>query len=153
MSDCIFCDIVSGGAPCSKVWESETHLAFLSIFPNTEGVTVVIPKKHISSYLFSATEEDMLAIVKAAKEVALILDKKLKVGRTAMVFEGLGVNHLHAKLFPLHGVSKSGECEWVSMDSKINQYFDKYPGFLATNDCNLVTKEQLAETLKKIVEG
>ncbi|EAA8104124.1 HIT family protein, partial [Salmonella enterica] len=43
---CIFCQIVEGKAPCHKVWEDEHHLAFLSIFPNTDGFTVVIPKKH-----------------------------------------------------------------------------------------------------------
>lgn len=42
---CIFCQIVEGKAPCHKVWEDEHHLAFLSIFPNTDGFTVVIPKK------------------------------------------------------------------------------------------------------------
>ncbi len=47
---CIFCQIVEGKAPCHKVWEDEHHLAFLSIFPNTDGFTVVIPKKHYPSY-------------------------------------------------------------------------------------------------------
>lgn len=37
---CIFCQIVEGKAPCHKVWEDEHHLAFLSIFPNTDGFTV-----------------------------------------------------------------------------------------------------------------
>ena len=50
--DCIFCKIVNGEVPCHKVWEDEKHLAFLTIFPNTEGVTVVIPKKHYPSYVF-----------------------------------------------------------------------------------------------------
>lgn len=45
---CIFCQIVEGKAPCHKVWEDEHHLAFLSIFPNTDGFTVVIPKKNIT---------------------------------------------------------------------------------------------------------
>lgn len=49
---CIFCQIVEGKAPCHKVWEDEHHLAFLSIFPNTDGFTVVIPKKHYPSYAF-----------------------------------------------------------------------------------------------------
>ena len=39
---CIFCDIVAGKAPVIKIWEDEHYLAFLSIFPNTDGFTVVI---------------------------------------------------------------------------------------------------------------
>jgi histidine triad (HIT) family protein len=46
MKDCIFCKIVKGKAPAHKIWEDKKHLAFLSIFPNTEGFTVVITKKH-----------------------------------------------------------------------------------------------------------
>ena len=52
MKGCIFCKIVRGEAPCHKIWEDEKHLAFLSIFPNTEGFSVVITKKHYPSYAF-----------------------------------------------------------------------------------------------------
>ncbi|MGS9328532.1 hypothetical protein ACQWIQ_24485, partial [Salmonella enterica subsp. enterica serovar Infantis] len=34
---CMFCHIVEGTAPCHKVWDVEHHLAFLSIFPPTDG--------------------------------------------------------------------------------------------------------------------
>ena len=54
---CIFCDIVKGKLPCHKIWEDEKHLAFLSIFPNTEGFSVVIPKQHYSSYAFEQSDE------------------------------------------------------------------------------------------------
>ncbi len=49
---CIFCEIVRGSAPSYKVWEDEKHISFPDIFPNTEGVTVVIPKQHYGSYAF-----------------------------------------------------------------------------------------------------
>jgi diadenosine tetraphosphate (Ap4A) HIT family hydrolase len=39
--DCVFCKIVAGEAPSHKLWEDADHLAFLSIFPNTEGTTVI----------------------------------------------------------------------------------------------------------------
>ena len=104
MDNCIFCEIVKGMSPCHKVWEDDKHLAFLSIFPNTEGVTVVVPKKHYSSYAFNLPDEVLSELVLKTKKVAKILDAKLgDVGRTAMVFEGFGVDHVHAKLFPMHG--------------------------------------------------
>ena len=52
-NECIFCKIVKGEIPCHKIWEDEKHLAFLSIYPNTNGFSVVIPKKHFPSYAFS----------------------------------------------------------------------------------------------------
>ncbi len=42
MDECIFCQIVRGETPCHKLWEDEKYLAFLSIFPNTLGFSVVI---------------------------------------------------------------------------------------------------------------
>jgi histidine triad (HIT) family protein len=46
MTDCIFCKIIKGEMPAYKVYEDEEFLAFLDIFPNTYGHTVVIPKQH-----------------------------------------------------------------------------------------------------------
>ena len=56
MGNCIFCEIVKKNIPSHTIWEDEKHLAFLSIFPNTEGFTVVIPKKHYPSYAFDVPE-------------------------------------------------------------------------------------------------
>ena len=44
----------------------------------------------------------------AAKRVGTLLDARLPdVARTGMIFEGYGVDHVHAKLFPMHGIGKS----------------------------------------------
>jgi hypothetical protein len=43
METCIFCQIVTGQAPCHPIWEDDGHLAFLSIFPNTPGFSVLFP--------------------------------------------------------------------------------------------------------------
>lgn len=60
MQGCIFCKIVKGEAPFHKVWEDEKHLAFLSIFPNTEGFSVVITKKHYPSYTFDLPDNVLM---------------------------------------------------------------------------------------------
>jgi len=46
MDDCLFCKIVSGDIPSYKIYEDDDFLAFLDIFPHTEGYTLVIPKAH-----------------------------------------------------------------------------------------------------------
>ena len=69
-NNCIFCKIVKGEIPCHKIWEDEKHLAFLSIFPNTDGFSVVIPKKHFSSYAFDLPDEVLSELVIASKKVA-----------------------------------------------------------------------------------
>ncbi len=146
--DCIFCQIVSGESPSFPVWEDEKHVAFLSIFPNTEGTTVVIPKAHHSSYAFDLADEALTDLVLAAKTVGKMIDAAFDdVGRTGMVFEGFGVNHVHAKLFPMHGTN---DPEWKPRKSGINTYFATYEGFISTHDADRADDEALKKTAEKI---
>jgi diadenosine tetraphosphate (Ap4A) HIT family hydrolase len=148
MKNCIFCEIAKSKSPCHKIWEDKKHLAFLSIFPNTEGTSVVIPKKHCPSYAFDAPEKVLIDLVSATKKVAKLLDKKLKgVGRTAMVFEGFGVDHLHAKLFPMHGTEIK---KWKPIHSNIDKYFKKYEGYISSHDYKRAEDKKLAELVKII---
>jgi len=151
MRDCIFCKISSGDAKSFKIWEDDEHLAFLTPFPNTEGVTVVIPKSHQDSYVFNVDEEVMTKLMKASKQVAKMLDEKLKdVGRTAVVFEGYGVDHLHAKLFPMHGTADMKQ--WREIDSNINTYFEKYEGYISSHDADRVDDSELDKVVKILTE-
>lgn len=148
MSDCIFCKIARGEAPCHKIWEDEKHLAFLSIFPNTEGFSVVITKEHYPSYVFELPEQVMTDLVKAAKQVALRLDATFDdVGRTGLMFEGFGVNHIHAKLFPMHGTKGD---EWKQYASRDEIYFEKYQGYISSQDSARADDGALAELAKRI---
>lgn len=61
--NCIFCQIVKGELPCHLIDENEDFLAFLSIYPNTLGVTVVIPKQHYSSYAFELSNQVLANLV------------------------------------------------------------------------------------------
>lgn len=130
---CIFCDIVAGKSPCHKIWEDDEHLAFLSIFPNTKGVSVVIPKKHYSSYAFDQDDAVLSKLTLATKKVALLLDKALDgVARTGMVYEGYGVDHLHSKLFPMHGTGNKTNFQLI--ESKVNKFYENYEGYLSSHD-------------------
>ena len=148
--ECIFCKIVKDEMQTYKVWEDNEHLAFLSIFPNTEGVTVVVPKKHYTSYAFDLPEEVLSSLILAAKKVAKLLDSKLDdVGRTALVFEGFGINHVHAKLFPLHGTKDMSK--WEPLSSNKKKFFQKYPGYVSSHDADLAKEEDLKKVQDKII--
>ena len=49
MSDCLFCKIVAGVIPSTKVYEDETVFAFRDIAPQAPTHILVIPKSHLSS--------------------------------------------------------------------------------------------------------
>ena len=46
MSDCIFCKILAGEIPSTKVYESDRVAAFLDIGPMEKGHVLVVPKRH-----------------------------------------------------------------------------------------------------------
>lgn len=146
--DCIFCQIAEGSAPSHKIWEDDKHVAFLSIFPNTEGFSVVIPKDHYSSYLFDLPEEVVADLVLAAGKVAKLLDTAFEdVGRTGMIFEGFGVDHIHAKLFPMHGTKSD---EWVQRKSNVDKYFETYEGYISSHDHARADDAELAALAERI---
>lgn len=149
MNECIFCKIVEGKMPCHKIWEDEKHIAFLSIFPNTEGFSVIIPRKHYSSYAFDTDDKVLQELIIAVKKVAKLLDKSFEdVGRTGMIFEGFGVDHLHAKLFPMHGTANMDE--WKPLKSNVQKYFDKYEGYISSHDYKREDDVKLAKLAEKI---
>ena len=146
MEGCIFCQIVEGKISSHKVYEDDEHMAFLDIFPNTKGMTLVIPKKHFDSYAFDMPTEDYLKLMEVSKKIAKVLDRTLGTNRTAMVMEGMGVNHVHIKLYPLHGVEKNFE----KNIAKVIKFFEKYEGYIATLLGPRANDEELKELASKI---
>jgi diadenosine tetraphosphate (Ap4A) HIT family hydrolase len=128
MENCLFCKIVKGEIPSYKFADSDEFMAFLDIFPNMLGQTLVIPKKHFDSNVFEMPLEEYKKLFEYARKVAKMLEKKLGVFRVAIVSEGMGVNHVHVKLYPLHGVSKEFKEFWAP--ERI--YFEKYNGYVTT---------------------
>ena len=61
-SDCIFCKIIKGQIPCTKVYEDADVFVFLDINPINKGHTLVVPKHH-SENLYTIPEKDLLAYV------------------------------------------------------------------------------------------
>jgi histidine triad (HIT) family protein len=130
--DCIFCKIVSGESPSHKIWEDENHVAFLSIFPNTEAFSVVITKQHYSSDFYSVPEKIFSELSLAARKVGQLLNSKLDdVGRTGLIYEGFGIDHLHIKLFPMHGTKMDN---WKPIHSNVDKYFENYEGYISSHD-------------------
>ncbi len=101
MNDCIFCKIANGEIPAEIFWKDDNYIAGLDINPATPGMTLVIPKKHLDSYIFRNEDKEISNILIASKKVAKILEKAFGVNRVAVVFEGLEVSHLHVKLYPI----------------------------------------------------
>lgn len=148
MTKCVFCEIVKGNLESAKIWEDSEFLAILDIMPNTKGMTIVLTKKHYPSYAFDLDEELYSKLMLASKKVAKILEKGLKVKRVAMVMEGMGINHIHIKLYPLYGIKKKFE----EKREKEKIWFDKYEGYISTQPgdlADIAALKKIATQIKK----
>lgn len=109
---------------------------------------MVITKEHYPSYAFDLSEDILNGLVLASKKVAKLLDDKLEdVGRTGMIFEGFGVDHVHAKLFPMHGTKLA---EWRPLKSNVDKYFNQYEGYISSHDYKRADDNKLSELAEKI---
>jgi diadenosine tetraphosphate (Ap4A) HIT family hydrolase len=143
----IFDQIVSGEMKSWKVWEDDEFLAFLTTFPNTPGFTVVIPKENPGDYVFSLDDELYGRFMRAVKTVANILEKAFDTPRVALVFEGTGVAHVHAKLIPLHGDLADQTDVW----SPHKEFHEEYRGWLTTAEGPKMDDARLDEVQAKIL--
>lgn len=126
--NCIFCKIVKGEIPSYKIYEDKDFIAILDLFPNTKGMALVLTKEHFDSYAADMEDDIYAKFFLSAKKISKLLDERLNVKRTALVMEGMGINHAHIKLYPLHGLESS----FKEILSKDNVYFEEYQGYITT---------------------
>lgn len=108
--DCLFCKIVDGAIPSSKVYEDDAMLAFRDIAPQAPVHILVIPKQHIDSC--DGISEDNSQIVAAIFEKIPAIAKQAGITNGYRVISNCGddacqtVHHLH---FHILGGKKMAE--------------------------------------------
>ena len=152
VDECVFCRIVAGAEPCHAVYEDEQCLGFLDIFPNTEAFSVVITKEHIPSDIARADGQVAAGLLTAARRVAArIADAYDDVDRCAIVFEGMMIDHLHAKVIPLHRTAGVQPSPAPATTARSQQYFEAYPGYVTTEiSAGRASDEHLAAVAARI---
>lgn len=97
--DCIFCKIVAGEIPSTKVYEDDHVLAFRDIDPKAPSHVVVIPKKHYANIVeIPEGSGEMDALLAAIKEVAAhedLLETGFRVVNNYKSDGGQTVDHVH----------------------------------------------------------
>ena len=146
MSDTIFDKIIRKEIPSYDVWEDENYLAFLTPFPNTPGLTVVIPKTNPGDNIFQIKDDQYIGLLEASKKVAKMLEESLSVARVAMVVEGTGVPYVHIKLYPLYGE----KAEDFGVDNINTEFTEEYRGWLTTMEGPKMDESRLIEIQSKI---
>jgi len=104
MSDCLFCRIVAGELPSTRVHEDERVVALMDIFPATRGHVLVIPRAHAAD-LRDVAPDDLTAAAAAAQLLAgRAFDRLGAAGVTVMQSNGAAawqtVFHYHVHVIP-----------------------------------------------------
>lgn len=103
MEDCIFCKIIKGEIPSTKVYEDEEILAFKDINPAAPIHILVIPKKHIKSLVELEKEDEILigkiyTVINKIAEEQEVKEKGYRVIVNCGKDGGQEVGHLHFHL-------------------------------------------------------
>lgn len=101
--DCLFCKIIKGEIPCYKIYEDDIVLAFLDINPDSDGHTLIIPKKHYKD-INDIDDETLLYIYNSAKKISKLLVERLECDGVSLlqnngVAQEVKHYHLHVKPF------------------------------------------------------
>ena len=104
MEGCIFCKIIKGEIPCTKVYEDNEVLAFLDIGPVNKGHTLVMPKQHYET-LFDIPDDLLCAVSKAVKKLSKAVKEGTGCGGLCILqnnfkVSGQLVPHYHAHIMP-----------------------------------------------------
>ena len=99
MENCLFCKIVAGDIPSTKVYEDELVFAFRDIAPQAPTHILVIPKAHIGSVAEITTENSTVVahIFQVIPQIAKAegLDNGYRVVSNCGDDAGQTVHHLH----------------------------------------------------------
>ena len=74
--DCLFCKIIDGDIPSYTIFEDELVRVFLDINPNTNGHSLIIPKKHFTD-IDDIDNDTLIHIMDVARYVKKLLINKL----------------------------------------------------------------------------
>lgn len=126
--DNIFAKIIKGEIPCVKVYEDEVALAFMDLFPQSKGHTLVIPKQAKARNLLEMPGNLLGSYMQRVQKVAKAVEAALKPdGIVVTQFNGAPagqtVFHLHFHIIPrtegesLKGHGTTGQADPAELEA------------------------------------
>jgi histidine triad (HIT) family protein len=130
----IFAQIIRGEAPCYKLYEDDDVLAFLDLFPQSFGHTLVIPKRAAARNILDIDADNLCKLIRVAQHLAQVLVDELQPeGVQVAQFNGAPagqtVFHIHMHIIPrfagqgmgVHATSKADPAELEQLQARLVQ--------------------------------
>lgn len=131
MDNCIFCKIINGTIPSTKVYESDRVVAFLDINPIEKGHLLVVPKLHWKNLVEVKIDtekeievyEELMYIVRVAARA--VISTGFADGANILqcnnACAGQTVDHLHFHVIPRYGSELTAAPAFVSGAAKYEE--------------------------------
>ena len=104
--ECLFCKIINGEVPTLKLYEDELVMVIMDAYPNVDGHTLVIPKKHYDTFM-DLPDELVLHINKIAKQYTNHIMERLNAKELSVHINygnSQKIKHYHMHLLPNYGL-------------------------------------------------
>ena len=112
MDDCLFCKIIRGEIPSSKVFENDEVFAFSDIHPQAPVHVLIVPKKHVANMLEGVDAGIMDGLMRAAVQIAReqgLAENGFRLITNCGRDGAQSVNHLHFHLLGGRKLSETME--------------------------------------------
>lgn len=130
----IFAQIIRGDAPCYKLYEDDDVLAFLDLFPQSFGHTLVIPKRSAACNILDVGSEALARVIKVVQKLTRAIVAELEPdGVQVAQFNGAPagqtVFHIHMHIVPryageglgIHAAGKADPAELEKLQARLLQ--------------------------------
>ncbi|MFX3673791.1 MAG: HIT family protein [Paenisporosarcina sp.] len=138
MSDCLFCKIVSGSIPSTKVYEDDHVVAFMDIMPLTKGHTLLIPKKHYAN-VYEMPSEEAGQLFSVVPKIASALNTAFEPAGLNLINNngapaGQSVFHFHLHFIPRYDKTDGLKVNWQTKEKQYSSdLFNEYAEKIRTN--------------------
>ena len=128
----IFAQIIRGEAPCYKLYEDDEVLAFLDLFPQSYGHSLVIPKRAAARNILEIDEASLAKVMAVVQKLTRALVEELEpAGVQVAQFNGAPagqtVFHIHMHVIPrfpgeqlgIHAANKADPAELEALQARL----------------------------------
>lgn len=133
-SDNIFAKIIRGEAPSYKLYEDDDVLAFLDVFPQSYGHSLVIPKRAAARNILEIDTDSLAKVMAVVQKLTHALVEELQpAGVQVAQFNGAPagqtVFHLHMHVIPrfegenlgIHAANKADAAELEQLQARLRK--------------------------------
>lgn len=136
----IFAQIIRGEAPCYKLYEDDDVLAFLDLFPQSFGHTLVIPKRSAACNILDVDSEALCQVIRVVQQltraiVAELAPDGVQIAQFNGAPAGQTVFHIHMHIVPryagqgmaVHAAQKADPAELERLQARLRARIEAAP--------------------------